>query len=577
MPNSTTSFSRLYNKLKDFFFGHSKLFIGFAAALLISIGFLIVQYLSGNIPDFFLGEEFYILHYAENYNFGEAIRMYFVQNGRFFEGVYWTLLYKTIGYHPALARIFSYLLLLTGAVLCSIAFIRVWPKNKKTPFVLFLLVILIFFNPQAFHHVDRFSGDNSRLAIAGFFIAVLLIQQWFRSGQRIIYLILAFVVHLIVIFTYESTTLLLPAAFLLGLPLLKREQRNAENYRKIFVIAVLSELFALIPYFVYLETYTFFDPYLSHPVIASARDGTVAMLLRFFPSLGNYFLNMGNNQVLTSGPIFPLVVLLLLVAVGILALRNLPVAFKEFSANTENRGSSFAYVCIYTGALWIFFFGLFPFVLGGIDFGASRVYATSFMMLPVMLLLLFEFTQVRVLQILMFFLVVPWFLMSIQSNQRQTAIIFSHEDLYNRYYISLKEIVPAVKPRTAFVLVDYDFFKWGCGPSFMMLYSTRDLSCIWVSSTNKDYVIDRYGGVINAHQGGWEKTENFILVGRQDDGTAFLVDSISPKDDYLINWYSKTPIATDYRRIEPADLANESGMMKSLLNRREILDQESSQ
>lgn len=91
--------------------------------------------------------------------------------------------------------------------------------------------------------------------------------------------------------------------------------------------------------------------------------------------------------------------------------------------------------------------------------------------------------------------------MSFQGIAGQNKLAFSNEDFYNRYYITLYQTVPAIKPRTAIVMVDFDFYKWGCRPSLMMLQETRELTRVWISSTNEDYVVERYNGIINAHQG----------------------------------------------------------------------------
>lgn len=68
------------------------------------------------------------------------------------------------------------------------------------------------------------------------------------------------------------------------------------------------------------------------------------------------------------------------------------------------------------------------------------------------------------------------------------------------------------------------------------------------------------------------RTENFAFIGVHGDGTAYLIEEVTLEDNYLIEWYDDTPIGIDFRRIELGDNVSVSGMLRSLLERRQILE-----
>ncbi len=105
-----------------------------------------------------------------------------------------------------------------------------------------------------------------------------------------------------------------------------------------------------------------------------------------------------------------------------------------------------------------------------------------------------------------------------------------------------------------------------------MLYDQTDLECAFLSSSLYEYRAIRYVDYIQANRGGGLRDENWVLILIDANNRPTVVSEINPGDfDLLIEWIDRSPIRTDYRRIENGENVLPSEMYLDLLRRNKIL------
>lgn len=520
-------------------------------SLSIGAGFILVfitfAFFSGRIADFFLGEEYYVIGNAASFPHIEAWWRYFLSNGRLVEGIYWTYLYELIDFHPAIIRLFSFGLLFLDALLAAIAISNVWPKKGNGARIAFVLLILCFFNPYALNYATRLSSDNARISIAIFWLAVIVLQKWVRSGYRPIYLVGALTLQTIGLFTYENIMFLFPAAVLLCLPLITAHDLTANNKR---ILKRMARLFAasmflfLIPFAVYFTLANTPGVYFSH---YAADVGSPAMerFVTFVATLWQNVLHLGDIDMVNTGLIGTLLYALVITAVGILIIVHYRTN-RNMSVN--NWQGWLGYTSLFLASVWILVFSLAPYSFAGIQ--SYRVYVTATMGIPVLLLLLYYLIP-KPWRMVAAGLAVVWIVIANIEFELKTKQISTSEATYNNYLLQVYELVPDVRPRTWFVFIDFSLGSSGCGPSPSILYEKPDLLCGRLSTRDPFYMAERHAGdLLNiVNTGGWIRDGNILLFGLDENGRVVLIPQITISDPVYITWLSIEPIKTDFRRI----------------------------
>ncbi len=415
--------------------------------------FLLFALLMGQIPQYFSGEEFYVLHYANNFNFQEAIRLYFNQNGRLVEGIYWTLLYKTIGYNPPAAHFLSFFIHFATSIFASLCFIKIWP-GKKLAFSKALLVILFFFNWFSLQWAFRLSADNMRISVLLYFVSGYLLQKWIATSGNLKYFYLsgAVILFLVSIFAYENTAFLFPALIFMAWPLRSQQGKSKNDglANKLFILGIISLGFIFVPYYIYLIVGESLGRVIQHPA-----TGGIVTNMDAFRVLLNWFYNL---LYFIKGPVgFSYIVTLFLLCVGFYTIfvsgnRKKPFTDDGFLSRS---------LCISLASLWIIAMGLLPYSIANYV-STERVNSAAIFGLPPLLVLVFDIQKTKIiktLSVLVIFYSISLGLIQYRDTSIERAL---REPELNGFYIGLKSVVPYVKAKTVFVFINYPLSNSGC-------------------------------------------------------------------------------------------------------------------
>jgi hypothetical protein len=239
---------------------------------------------------------------------------------------------------------------------------------------------------------------------------------------------------------------------------------------------------------------------------------------------------------------------------------------------------------ILLSAGWMIFFSLLPYALayrasfyGGLLKGA-RYFAIPSYSIAILFIVALSLWKSQVLKWVisgLAALVMVWGLIEFRGI---SDYIKSQEPLpLVSKYLTLIEAVPAVRPETTFLFVDNKLGSdpWdSCTVVIQMLYSTRDVFCIYLSSTEEGLRAVKDGNQLTSPEGGTIRNENYIIVGESEDGTKYIIPEITPQSNLLIDWLQPDPIRTDYRRIIDPSNDVPSGMVLKLIEREKILSAE---
>ena len=546
--------------------------------LMIILAFMIFAFLSSRLPNFFLGEDFLLFNYGETHDYFEAIKLFFTQNGRLLEGIYWITFYKVIGYQPIIAHLFSLALNLVGIFLATIVLFAALPKRHLSRSTFLIFMLFVFFSPQVMNWSLALSGDNSRIAIILYFFSVYLLQRAVILNYRISLLICSFVVFVMACFAYENVSLLFPASILLTYPLILEKERTVHKKLIIglFAIAFISLFIVLVPISVYQIVAKLYGPGFSHP--AFAGEGFINELterLRLsLGFLGRYLMDLDANLLILkqSGVEVARIIMASIVVFatsGILLLTGLNEWGKKqvskFTRMEKNKLRS-----IYLAGLWITIMGVAPFAIGSHEPTPHvRYYSSAIFGISILITLSFYIFSNRLIKsvcaalcvIVVFYGFIEF---DIFSNAFREA-----EFSPTNNYLALVEAVPAVKEGTSFVFIETQMGSspwYGCSLPLIMLYDTHDIRCAFLSSTIEKYRATWSSEGLLANEGGLFNDENWILIGANKDGSRYVINEITPETNLLIDWMITKPIKTDYRRILSEQHITQ--MQQFLLNRR---------
>jgi hypothetical protein len=548
-------------------------FAAIAPGLGVMLVFSLGAYWLGKLPDFYHGEDFYLFHFAETHTFREAVNLFFLENGRFFEAVYWTALYKALGYQPALQHLVSLILNLLATLAASFAVYRAWPRAFQRRGLITAFVLLVFFNPYTTKWALTLSGDNSRISIILFFLAVICVQQWVISKFKHGWFALGFFLFVISVFNYENVALLFPVAYLLSYPLVSR--RGLKKSTKIMagVFALVSVALPLLPILLYSGLNI-----VSHPALRGegGLGNPVIRIVAAIKHMGLYFFNSADpltiyteQPVLRWLPLFVLVTVIVFVSGLMVLIRRRAVDGKEWLI-AVSAGDFTVMLSLYVASLWLIFLSVVPYAIA-YQFSSPyvRFFAISIYGFAILLILGLALLQTKILRVVIgvvTFLIVLSGLVEFNSYAQQLAELESSPRFD---YLSIIEVVPRVEDETVFFMVDFivgtDASR-SCALPLQMLYDVKDLRCGFISS-NLDYIqVERTEGVVATTEGGRFLKNNWILIGINEDGSKYIIPEIGPDDPYFIDWQSEEPIQTSYLRIASGEIL-ETSMYRKLVER----------
>ncbi len=464
----------------------------------------------------------------------------------------------------------TFILHLSTSILATIATVRIWPKKMNVRLVAGLLIMLNFFNPYSVTWGFFLPGDNSRLALFFFFASVIFIQQWFAKNYKKIYLFVGLGLFLMSLLTYENSAFLFPAALFFGWPL--RQSDNIKQNKKMLIGAATAgislPLFLLLFYNVLasLQSTKIFH---TNPLIREDTWGTLSSRLILIPSSfldwvsrpGHPLRKFDLNTSIATQIIFFSVLVIAMISIA----RNLYM--KKYSSKSFDDRKNILF--IYLAGIWILIFGLLTYqvAFGGTNQFYVRVFSSAAYGIPILLVLGFSFSSKRYFQIILALAclmavsvgITQFFVMSdSQSNRRQVEM--------PNQYVNLANSVQAVKADTSFIFIDFTFgYEGFCGPALRMLYNTKGLRCIYVSSTDEELSATALNGLINFQKGGKVSTGSYLLFEMLDNGNISLVDKISPDSNLLISWEDETLLDSNEDLILPFEEAQKSKMLEHLI------------
>lgn len=71
--------------------------------------YCVIFLLTGQLNNYFAGEDFFVFHWAETHNYLDAIKNWYLVNGRIGNAIYWITEYKLLGYKPMLIHFISFI------------------------------------------------------------------------------------------------------------------------------------------------------------------------------------------------------------------------------------------------------------------------------------------------------------------------------------------------------------------------------------------------------------------------------------------------------------------------------------
>lgn len=539
----------------------------------IAVGLLLiwVAALVGLLQKYFNGEEFFVYHYANNLPAVEAWQRFLSENGRLIEGIYWTYQYKLFGFNPVILHALSFVVLLLAAVAAAACFLNVWPAEKRSKALPYLLVFSFFLNWIAVSSVLRLSYDNGRLSLMFFFLSGLALQRWARA-QRAGWLLASFALFLLSVMTYENTAFLFPALLLLAWPLLPAPKKGAVRGRLLLFVglAAASALMLLIPYSLYRNIGSTQGQTIEHPAMTANLGDLPSNVLGAAPEI---YLGFGQFDIFRAAPLNLLMAAGMLVVLGLFAAAAARLLRQGQLKPTTETGSR--WVTISLACFWFLLLGPLPYVL--LDYPPSgRVYSSAVFGLFPLLLIAYETLKERLVRIAAIAVMLLFAVFCALELQAQSVRFnLETEATLNAFYRGMKAAVPQVEPGTMFIIINGPLENSGCAPSLEMLYNQHDLKCVLLSSSLEKYHAIRRRSQIEANSGtDWEQqllAEKWILIDASNNVPTVLAE-LKPGDlDLLVTWVSEEPIRTDYGQIVAEDLSEPSPFYLHLLAREKVL------
>lgn len=518
----------------------------------ISLGAILlciaISYQNNLIPDFFVGEEYDKIRYPALNNHLASWVSYFLDKGRPIEGIYWTYLYKIVGFQPKIFHLASIVLHLIATLLATIVFCRTLSKTGvlTNNWRLSILIVVLFFNAYSVNLFFKISLDAPIIAVATFFASTFAFQSFARSDFTSYgWLLVTILMFLFTIFNYEVAVFLFPATLLLSWPLLS-ETRRTKRLAYIFILAGFTScLVVLIPYKIYALIETSRGIGIANPAM-SAGSQSISSLISQVPQRYVSYLTEFGEGLYAQGSwqrisLYGLVVLFLLGT--FLLFRALPLK------GTARRFFEDPKYASLLAALWITTFSLLPYALIGYFANSIRAFSAAIFGILIFVSVTVLFEKRRLFRSAGLLLLLLSVAIGINQFFLRSRDLMQLREHYFSYFIDFAKLVPGILPGTNLVLIEHNPGSLsGCPGMFMLLYNVKDITC-GVIGTEPVFMAERFESVIHAHYGGWLRGDNEVLVGRRSSGEFYLIDSIESSSHLLVTWHVTDPIKTDYTRI----------------------------
>lgn len=512
-----------------------------AGLALLVAGFYLFGYIQQNLS----GEAFFDFQYPYRLPFAESWKVFFLERirSRLMHGVFISALYSLVGFNPPAIYLGIFLLIIATAAVIVFTlkdFIR-------SPWVASLLVIALTWLPLNITDLMSLKKAHHALAWFAFWLAAYLFQRWIAKKQ-IGWLLAATLAFLASILAYEATIALLPVAVFLSLPYLKDWKDLAA---KIALVLWISFLAALV--FLDLEKvkpYTGIESFYSSNLFDAG--GLIQNLLALIPQW---------PAALWSGVLFgeaglsPLALLLSrLIIIGLLALALFIIIWNAIRDPQRSRARSkwlssptFA---LTLAALWLAAATYLPFMAAGQPPDGDSLRGAAFGLILLTLagsLWLAQLGKPRLGQTLLIGVCLFWITVGGFSYNQGIQRSAAEDAILKNFVISLKEQVPDVSGRTAFVFVNASLGRTGCIGALNMLYDTGGLHCIHLLDNDSQETYTRESGGLR-EDGGRLFADNLIILTFDEQGFVTVLPEISHTGYPLlpVTWQVDEPIRTNF-------------------------------
>ncbi|MEX2144381.1 MAG: hypothetical protein WD740_07275 [Anaerolineales bacterium] len=543
----------------------------FILAIIAVVAFILFAYLFGLIPDFFAGEEYDKIRYPAIYNHIDSWTTYFNEKGRPIEGIYWTYMYEVLSYQPKIFHLFSLLIHFFAVLLTALAFTRVLKKGSYWTWEFGFVFLIFFFNPFSLHSVFRISLDAPGIALITFMGSVLCFQNYAMSQLRgFKWLLASIFLFFLTIFNYEVAAFLFPVALLLSWPFINSETKVKSKRIAIALITggTLSCFAVLIPFQVYSQLQQTSGLSIANPAMSMQGKPLLPLIQPTALMIFSYLRNIGNGLFAPSS--WQLIILRSLIVIPFFS--GLIIVLRAIGKNKtpllwikhkfqDPRAMTFL------GSIWIIIFGSLPFALIGYRPESIRAYsATIFGILAMGALVTLFQKRYKIIKVVGTFILVGSIFVGLSQYFTQAKVLQTRREFYYQYFINFANTIPGLKERTTLVFADHTVGSLsGCPGMFQVLYQTEEIWCGFLSKLDSLLLAERFSDSINFHYGGWSRYGNEVLIALEENYTPVILNQVTQRDGYLINWFDNSPISTDFRRITDHEAATNSPMYKYLI------------
>lgn len=492
------------------------------------------------------GEAFYDFQYAYRLPLFESWKTFFFDRirSRLLHGVFISSLYHLVGYNPRALYLGVYIVHVATAVLIAL----VLRDFVKRPWLAALLTATFALLPVALPDLIELKKAHHVLAWFAFWLAMLLFKKWVVAGKRK-WLLASALAFLASVFTYEATVALFPVAVLLSLPYLKDLKDLVRKLGIVFFITLCAAL-ALVRLEDLKEFSSIGQTYPGFSDISVILGKLLAAVPRLLAAIWRGVIY---GFALPSG--WPLAL-----GQGLLALCLLAVAYgvytiiRRATEKARRKTKWFAIlqdpaIALTLAALYLTFATYLPFMLAGQAPDTDSLRGAGIGLVLLALATYIALSAQRKERIANIFvglvcaaLMLTWFF-GYAAHDRAVAV----EDAYlNNFIYTLRQQVPGVAEGSNFIFVNSGVGRTGCIGLMNMLYSHSALHCIHLFDNDKEEAYIREADGLR-EVGGQLYTKGFILIIIASDGTAILLDQISPSNFPLvpITWLVPDSILAD--------------------------------
>jgi len=499
------------------------------------------------------GEAFYDFQYAYRLPLFESWREFFFDRirSRLLHGVFVSSLYHLVGYNPRAIYLGVYIVYVATAVLIAL----VLRDFVKRPWLAALLTATFALLPVALPDLIELKKAHHVLSWFAFWLAVLLFKKWVVAGKHK-WLLAAVLAFLASVFTYEATVALFPVTVLFSLPYIKDFKDLARKLGIAFFITLCAALT-----FLRLEDLKEFSSIgQTYPGI-SDLSASFSKALIALPQLGaSIWQGAIYGYALPRG--WPLAAGQALLGLCLLAAAyGVSTVIQRARRKARRKTNWFALfqnpaIALCLGTLYITLGNYLPFMLAGQAPDTDSLRGAG---IGLVLLALAAYStlsaqrKTRLANIFVGVVCLALMLTWLFGYAAQDRAVAASDAYLNNFIYTLRQQMPGVVEGSNFTFVNSGVGRTGCIGLMNMLYSRSALHCIHLFDNDKEEAYVREVGGLR-EVGGQLFTKGFIIITIAPDGTAILLDEISPTDFPLVPifWFSSNPILADPSVILPS-------------------------